>query len=194
MRASSHNLPTRTYRQDLDLRRGVLVRRIRFEDVRKHLTTVKERRIVSMSDMHLDALELTLMAENWSDSVKVRSAIDGRIVNAGAKLYRKFNNQHLEPIKSEALGEDAARLLVRTCQSDLRVSLVARTDGEPQDGQRRVIIKQSRNDWTSLPVPLAEAIGSGAAVLQRKRRQEENVWQIDCQKGRFSCHTMAGPP
>ena len=132
-----------SYRQDLDLRRGVLVRRIRFEDDQGRRTTVKERRIVSMSDMHLGALELTLLAENWSDSVKVRSAIDGRIVNAGAKLYRKFNNQHLEPMKGEALGADAVRLLVRTCQSDLRVSQVARTemfvDGEPRDGQRRVI-------------------------------------------------------
>jgi trehalose/maltose hydrolase-like predicted phosphorylase len=45
-----------------------------------------------MGDMHLGALELSLTAENWSAHVTVRSAIDGRVVNAGAKLYRKFNN------------------------------------------------------------------------------------------------------
>ena len=32
----------------------------------------------------------------------MRSAIDGRIVNAGAKLYRRFNNQHLEPLGGES--------------------------------------------------------------------------------------------
>ena len=48
-------------------------------------TTLKERRLVSMSDMHLGALELALTAENWSASVTVRSAIDGRVV-AGQAL------------------------------------------------------------------------------------------------------------
>ena len=34
----------------------------------------------------------------------VCSAIDGRVVNAGAKLYRKFSNQHLEPLAAEGAG------------------------------------------------------------------------------------------
>jgi trehalose/maltose hydrolase-like predicted phosphorylase len=79
-----------SYRQELDLRRDMLLRTIRFEDGQGRRTTIKERRLVSMSDMHLGALELALTAENWSAKVTVRSAIDGRIVNAGAKLYRKF--------------------------------------------------------------------------------------------------------
>jgi beta-phosphoglucomutase family hydrolase len=132
-----------SYRQELDLHRGMLLRTIRFEDKRGRRTTLTERRLVSMSDVHLGALQLTLTAENWSASVRMHSAIDGRIVNAGAKLYRKFNNQHLEPMRGEALGQDAVYLLVRTCQSDLRVAQVARTqmfvDGEPRDSQRRVI-------------------------------------------------------
>ncbi len=80
-----------------------------------------------MDDMHLGALELTLTAENWSAGVTVRSAIDGRIVNAGAKLYRKFNNKHLESLASEAVGEDGVYLLVRTCQSNIHVAQAART-------------------------------------------------------------------
>ncbi len=118
-----------SYRQELNLRRGVLLRSITFEDGQGRRSTLKERRLVSMGCMHLGALELTLTADNWSADVTVRSAIDGRIVNAGAKLYRKFNNKHLEPLAGEAVGEDGVHLLVRTCQSNIHVAQMARTQG-----------------------------------------------------------------
>ena len=55
-----------SYRQELDLRRGMLLRTIRFEDDQGRRSLLQERRLVSMADMHLGALELTLTAENWS--------------------------------------------------------------------------------------------------------------------------------
>ena len=132
-----------SYRQELDLRRGMLLRSISFEDGQGRRSTLKERRLVSMGDMHLGALELALTADNWSAGVTVRSAIDGRIVNAGAKLYRKFNNKHLEPLAGEVVGEDGVYLLVRTCQSNIHVAQAARTraflDGQLLDVRRRVI-------------------------------------------------------
>src|SRR5271166_2590866 len=66
-----------SYRQELDLRRGMLSRTIRFQDVQGRRSLLQERRLVSMSDMHLGALALTLTAENWSGRVIVRSGIDG---------------------------------------------------------------------------------------------------------------------
>ena len=132
-----------SYRQELDLRRGTLLRNISFEDGQGRLSTLKERRLVSMGGMHLGALELTLTADNWSADVTVRSAIDGRIVNAGAKLYRKFNNKHLEPLAGKVVGEDTLYLLVRTCQSNIHVAQAARTraflEGELLEVRRRVI-------------------------------------------------------
>ncbi|MDT8320440.1 MAG: glycosyl hydrolase family 65 protein [Xanthomonadales bacterium] len=132
-----------SYRQELDLRRGMLLRSISFEDDQGRRSTLRERRLVSMDGMHLGALELALTADNWSASVTVRSAIDGRIVNAGAKLYRKFNNKHLEPLAGEAFGENGVCLLVRTSQSNLHVAQAARTraflDGQLLEVQRRLI-------------------------------------------------------
>jgi beta-phosphoglucomutase family hydrolase len=115
------------YRHELDLRRGVLLRSLRFEDGQGRRSRLEERRFVSMADMHLAGLEMALTAENWSGEVVVRSAIDGRVVNAGAKLYRRFNNRHLEPVCGEAIGEDAVGLHVRTSQSNLHVAQTART-------------------------------------------------------------------
>jgi len=131
-----------SYRQELDLRRGLLLRTIRFEDAQGRRSLLQEQRLVSMADMHLGALELTLTAENWSGPVTVRSGIDGRVVNAGAALYRKFNNKHLEPLASEIVGDDAVYLLVRTSQSDLHVAQVARTQAF-LDGQRLAVERQA---------------------------------------------------
>lgn len=132
-----------SYRQELDLRHGMLLRTLRFEDRQGRRSLLQERRLVSMDDMHLGALEWALTAENWSESVTLRSAIDGRIVNAGAKLYRKFNSKHLERMAGEVVGEDAVYLLVRTCQSNIHVAQVARTqaflDGQLLDVRRRVV-------------------------------------------------------
>jgi len=115
------------YRQELDLRAGMLRRSVRFEDPQGRRSRLEERRFVSMADMHLAGLELTLTAENWSGPVTARSGVDGRVVNAGAKLYEPFANRHLEPLAAGAAGDDAVSLLVRTVQSDLRVAIAVRT-------------------------------------------------------------------
>jgi beta-phosphoglucomutase family hydrolase len=132
-----------SYHQELDLRRGMLLRSISFEDGQGRCSTLEERRLVSMGGMHLCALDLALTADNWSACVTVRSAIDGRVINAGAKLYRKFNNKHLEPLAGKVVGEDGVYLLVRTCQSNIHVAQAARTraflDGKLLEARRGVI-------------------------------------------------------
>lgn len=132
-----------SYHQELDLRHGMLLRSISFEDGQGRRSTLKERRLISMGDMHLGALELALTADNWSAGVTVRSALDGRVVNTGAKLYRKFNNKHLEPLAGKAVGEDSVYLMVRTCQSNIHVAQAARTraflDEQLLEVRRRII-------------------------------------------------------
>jgi beta-phosphoglucomutase family hydrolase len=136
-----------SYRQELDLRRGLLLRCIRFEDGRGRQSTLEERRLVSMGTMHLGALELALTADNWTAGVTVRSAIDGRVVNAGARLYREFNNKHLEPLEGQVFEEDSVHLLVRTSQSNLHVAQAVRTqvfkNGQRLDVRRRTIEERS---------------------------------------------------
>lgn len=116
-----------TYRQELDLRLGVLRRILRFEDGRGRRTALEERRLVSMHEMHLAALEVALTAENWSAPVTVRSAIDGRVVNAGASLYRRFEGRHLVPLAGDVVGDEGVWLEVTTRQSNVHVAQAART-------------------------------------------------------------------
>lgn len=131
------------YCQELDLRRGQLCRRVRFEDSAGRQSVLEERRIVSMADMHLAAVTLSLRAENWSGNVTICSGIDGRVVNSGAKLYQPFANCHLGPISRGLMDDEGIYLLVRTVQSRLRVAIASRTrlfaDGERIDVPRRLI-------------------------------------------------------
>jgi beta-phosphoglucomutase family hydrolase len=132
-----------SYRQELSLQRAMLLRTVRFEDDRGRRSTLTERRLVSMADMHLGAFELALTADNWAGNVTVRSGVDGRVSNTGAKLYSRFNNCHLESLSAEPVDEDGVCLLARTVQSKLHVAQAARTRafvaGERREGRRRLV-------------------------------------------------------
>jgi len=133
----------REYRQELDLKRGMLLRTLCFEDAQGRRTRLMERRLISMADMHSAAFQLELTAENWSGELTMRSGIDGRIVNAGAQLYRHFNNVHLKPLNAESVEPDCVALLTRTTQSGLEIAQAARMrvflDGEPAQVVRRIV-------------------------------------------------------
>jgi alpha,alpha-trehalase len=115
------------YRQELDLRQGVLQRTIRFEDSRRRRTTVISRRLVSMANPHLAALETIWHPENWSGRLELRSALDGRVTNDGVERYRQLNSQHLIPIEVKSTTDDSLFLKVQTVQSEWRVAQAART-------------------------------------------------------------------
>jgi len=121
-----------SFRQELDMRRGVLEVEVRFKDKQERESTLKTRRLVSMADMHLAGIELSLTAHNWSGAVEVESSLDGRVINAGVKRYRDLNSSHLTPVAAETFqnpdtGEHMAQILVETKQSRLRVAQAART-------------------------------------------------------------------
>ena len=127
---------------ELDLRRGLLIRRSCLEDPDGRIVTVVQRRIVSMRDPHLMALETTLVPENWSGPVEVTSALDGRVRNSGVARYAAFDDDHLAPVSSGA-GDDATiELLVATNDSHLRIAQSARlrvfVDGARVDVERQV--------------------------------------------------------
>ena len=115
------------YRQELDMKRGVLIRSVLFREDGDRRTRLQERRLVHMGDPHLAAVEMTLKAENWSGEVEVRSALDGRVVNAGVARYRDLNSRHLKPLEAFAVDAETVLLKVETTQSELRIAQAART-------------------------------------------------------------------
>jgi len=126
------------YRQVLDIASGLLMRTVTFRDALARRTRLEQRRLVHMSEPHLAALETVLTAENWSGALEVRSALDGRVENAGVARYRDLARRHLEPLEARAVGDDTVYLKVRTLQSRLEIALAARTRLEaPREGRSR---------------------------------------------------------
>ncbi len=113
--------------QELDMRRGLLTRRLRVRDDAGRTTTVTERRLVSMDFAHVCALELTYLPEDWSGRLEISSLLDGRIENALVPRYRALSGKHLDVVRTDALADDSVLLEVVTCQSAIRVAMAART-------------------------------------------------------------------
>jgi alpha,alpha-trehalase len=115
------------YRQELRMREGVLWRRLRVRDARGRETVVESRRIVHMRAPHLAAIEYRITPRNWSGGVRIRSTLDGSVVNHGVPRYRDLAHRHLEPVDAGSVRPEGIHLLVRTSQSHLEFALAART-------------------------------------------------------------------
>jgi alpha,alpha-trehalase len=114
------------YRQELDMKRGLLIRNVHFKDKNGRRTMLKERRLVHMAEHHLAALEVVFTPENWSGEVEFCSALDGRVINDGVPRYRGLNSKHLVPVETRSVDEETLYLKVRTNQSELGVAQAAR--------------------------------------------------------------------
>ncbi|MGB5188051.1 MAG: glycosyl hydrolase family 65 protein [Acidimicrobiia bacterium] len=114
------------YRQELDIRKGVLIRTFVFTDTEGRSTRVAQRRLVHMGNSHVAGLQTTFEPTNWSGKMYVESGIDGRVINAGVARYRKLNSRHLDPVKA-GISDGTMYLDVETTQSRVRVAMAART-------------------------------------------------------------------
>ncbi len=128
-----------SYIQKLDLKRGLLVREVHFEDQKGRRIKMTNQRLVHMRNIHRAALKTTLLAENWSGQLEIMSALDGRVINSGVDRYKKLNSRHLEPLETREEG-DVIHLMVRTNQSKILIAQSAQTslyaEGQPLSCER----------------------------------------------------------
>ena len=115
------------YQQELDFRRGVLTRRLRVRDGQGRITRATCRRFVHMRAAHLAAIETTIVPENWSGRLRVRSELDGTVQNTGVPRYRELASRHLVLVEARSLDDAAVLLVVETSQSHIRIAEAART-------------------------------------------------------------------
>ncbi len=150
------------YRLELDIYRAMLLRYVRFKDAAGRVTELHEQRLVSMLNVHIAGVELTLTPLNWSGMLTLRSAIDGRVENRGARLYERFSSVHLCPVYADEIDSETVRLMVRTSQSDLRVAMASRLRLFNHEGQRLVPPR----------------------TFQREERWVAHELQVDAEQGR----------
>ena len=102
-----------SYRQNLNMRNGLMEREIVIQDNLGRITSITSSRFASMDDPHRCALKFTLKPVNYSGEVEFRSGIDGRIQNKNVARYSELTSDHLEHVETN--NEDQIILLhVRT--------------------------------------------------------------------------------
>lgn len=115
-----------SYYQVLNLKQGVLHRKIRFRNPEGQETTLSEQRLVHMQYQHLAGLQLTITPVNWHGTLEVECLLDGRVVNNNVPSFQGLNNKHLQPLESQIREDGTLFLKMRTNQSDIRVAQAAR--------------------------------------------------------------------
>ncbi|MBS4729474.1 trehalose-phosphatase [Mycobacterium sp. SM1] len=116
-----------SYRQSLDLRTAVLSRELRFRDETGRITSVTQERFVSMSQPHVAAMQMTIVAENWSGTIEIRSTIDGNVRNGLVERYRELASNHLHRLEKRALSEKSVLMTAETSQSQIPIAVAAGT-------------------------------------------------------------------
>src|SRR3954468_24525461 len=128
------------YRHEYDIGTATVIRELRFRDRAGRESELRSRRFVSMAHSHQAGIEWTLTALNWSGSVEVVSALDGRVTNGGVARYRQLEGRHLDPVSPRTFGPEIIALHVETRQSNIYVAEAARTrvfrGEEPVEVQR----------------------------------------------------------
>ena len=151
------------HRQELDLRNGLLMRSFRFRDGAGRTTSVTERRIVSMADPYLAALETTIVPEDWSGRLEIRSGLDGTVTNSGVARYRNLRGDHLVLLDTSEVDEESILLVTRTRGSHVRLAEAARTrvlhDDEPLGVARALLRDEAGSVAHELALTVERAEG-----------------------------------
>jgi beta-phosphoglucomutase family hydrolase len=104
---------------------GILYRRMVLKDSQNRETKIESRRVASMEDPHLAAIEYSLTPLNYDGKITVASSLEGNHINAGVERYKDLNQNHLEPVGSG--GKDRLHfLVVRTTQSAIEIAVAAK--------------------------------------------------------------------
>lgn len=116
-----------TYKQELDVKRGVLKKIVRVKDIRGRITLIETQRLVHMQDPHRAAIRYCVTPENYEGLIVVRAAIDGNVVNSGVSRYAQLNSLHLKPLKMGTFGKRGVIYLSsKTIQSKIEIAEAAR--------------------------------------------------------------------
>ncbi|MEA1970607.1 MAG: beta-phosphoglucomutase, partial [Thermodesulfobacteriota bacterium] len=136
-----------SYRQTLDMKRGVMKRSIVCKDALGRITRIHSERIASVANPHLLAIRYNITPVNYSEKITVRSTLDGTVINDGVPRYRQLNSRHLRGI-AQGKTEDGIFLHVQTSHSKRQIIMNARVavseNGEPLSTKQKTIQKKTK--------------------------------------------------
>ena len=137
-------LPSRVklllYRQELDMKNGILKRKIRFQTPDGKRTYVETQRIVHMGEPHLGAIKYTVIPENYDDYITFTTMLDGAVLNVGVERYRQLNSKHLLPHSAGSFAKNGIFLEMVTSQSKVRIAMAEKVKLFVNGQERKITI------------------------------------------------------
>lgn len=115
------------YYQELDMRKGILLRNMRIQDEHGRKILVMSQRIVHMSNPHRAAIKYTIIPKNYNGRIIVRSALDGTVENKGVSRYRDLNSKHFKNFSLGNFKKNGIFLSVDTTNSKVNIAEAAIT-------------------------------------------------------------------
>lgn len=80
---------TLLFQRKLDMKNGLLSRKVRWEDKDGKITLIQITRFISQDNKHLSAIRYSVTPENYSGKIKFESSLDGNVTNNGIKHLRE---------------------------------------------------------------------------------------------------------
>ncbi len=115
----------RNITRKIDFKNAVLSREMLIEDEQGRQTAIRSKRIASIENNLLAALQYELEPINYAAKITLRSGIDGNIINAGVERYKSLSSKHLEAVK-QGVENERLFVLVKTNQSNHQIAEVGR--------------------------------------------------------------------
>ena len=105
------------YKRVLDLRKGILYRKIKWQSPTGLITSLAFRRFVSVSNKHLMGINLQITPENYSGEIIIKSRLNGQVTNDGT--------QHFVEIEGCTFDKGGIYLSLETIQSKKSVTIAS---------------------------------------------------------------------
>jgi trehalose/maltose hydrolase-like predicted phosphorylase len=178
------NMDILRYRQELDMKSGVLTRSTRLRDNQGRVTLIEEERFVHMADPHIAAMRYRITPENYCGDITIGSCLDGDIKNAGVARYSGLNSRHLAVVSSGRVKPDIVHLTVRTVQSGIKISMASKLDIHLPAGAK-VLTSRVLNDHSKITREIcistvkkkAVTVEKTSAVFTEKSETRAKLWK-----------------
>ncbi|MDY6793213.1 MAG: beta-phosphoglucomutase family hydrolase [Thermodesulfobacteriota bacterium] len=116
-----------SYTHSLNMREGVTQRSMVCKDGLGRILKIKTQRLASMANPHLCAMQYEITPVNFSHTIRLRSSIDGNIINDGVARYRDLYANHLSGVSS-GKSKGMIFLHVQTNRSKYQIVMSAKTN------------------------------------------------------------------
>lgn len=125
----------------LDMKQGILYRRVRVKDKSGNITVIEGYRFISGHDRQVAGMYYEVTAENYNGIMTIESITDGTTVNGYSRPQEKV--KHYVVRKAEPLPSEGMYLEAATRDQDYRVGIAATVRVE-RAGNNAVINRRRR--------------------------------------------------